>query len=118
MTEKILKVPIERYVLETTRDFADVLADIYSGISRPDIDALFKKLATTPTYSEFAGLVKSAAGSAGLMRFIQLNLDDAVALATDGTVARRLVRIIAGNPVTMAKMATLVTLALTRRSQS
>jgi hypothetical protein len=48
--------------------------------------------------------VTQAAGSAGLMRFMQLDLDHAVRLATNATVTRRLVRVIAGNPVTMAQM--------------
>lgn len=48
--------------------------------------------------------MKGAEGSAGLMRFVQLDLRDAVTSATDGAVARRLVRVIAGNPVAMAKM--------------
>jgi hypothetical protein len=38
------------------------------------------------------------------MRFMQLDLHDAVTRATGGAVARRLVRAIAGNPVTLAQM--------------
>jgi hypothetical protein len=80
-----------------------VLESVYSGISRPDIGELFDQLSSASTYEEFACL-KGAEGNAGLMQFMQLDLHDAVTLATDGAVARRLVRAIAGNPVAIAKM--------------
>jgi hypothetical protein len=81
-----------------------VLEAVYSGTSRPDIGELFDQLSSASTYEEFACLMKCAEGSAGLMRFMQLDLHDAVTLATDGAVARRLVRVIAGNSVAIAKM--------------
>jgi hypothetical protein len=45
-------------------------------------------------------------GSAGLMRFRQLDLDNALALdpQAKGQAGRRLVRLIAGNPLTMGQM--------------
>jgi hypothetical protein len=104
MQETVLQVPIACHVFETTRAFPDVLEAVYTGISRPDIGELFDQLSSASTYEEFAGLVKGAEGSAGLIRFVQLDLRDAVTSATDGAVARRLVRVIAGNPVAMAKM--------------
>jgi hypothetical protein len=103
--EGVHQVPLVRHVIETTSHFGDVLEAVYFGISQPDIATLFDKLAAAPTYSEFEGIVKAAEGSSGLIRFMQLNLHDAITLATNGTVSRRLVRLIAGNPVTMAKMA-------------
>jgi hypothetical protein len=104
MRESVFQVPIARHVLETTAAFRDVLEATYAGISRPDIGQLFDRLSSASTYEEFAELVKTAEGSAGLMRFMQLDLHDAVTWATGGAVARRLVRVIAGSPVTMAQM--------------
>ena len=65
---------------------------------------MFDRLSSASTYEEFAELVKTAEGSACLMRFMQVDLHDAVTRATAGAVARRLVRVIAGNPVTKAQM--------------
>jgi hypothetical protein len=79
---------------------------IYTGISRPDIERLFSDLAASTSYEQFRSLVHQAQGSAGLMRFLHLDLDTALALdpqARDGA-ARHLVRLIAGNPVTMGQM--------------
>jgi hypothetical protein len=71
-----------------------------------DIAQLFSKLEASGTYQLFSSLVEQAQGSAGLMRFWQLNLDNALTLdpeALDWT-GRRLVRLITGNPVTMGQM--------------
>jgi hypothetical protein len=70
MRESVFQVPIARHVLETTAAFPDVLEATYAGISRPDVGQLFDRLSSASTYEEFAELVKTAEGSAGLMRFM------------------------------------------------
>ncbi len=105
-SEGVLDVTVHRHVFDTDRPFGRVLDGILSGISQPDIAQLFSKLAASSTYQEFSSLVEQAQGSAGLMRFLQLDLDGALSLdpeAEDWT-GRRLVRLIAGNPVTMGEM--------------
>jgi uncharacterized protein (DUF302 family) len=101
--ERVLTVAVERHVFETGRPFDAVLSGIYAGISQPDISALFTALAAAPSYQEFSALVSQAQGGAGLMRFLQLDLDAALT-SHAGTSSPRLVRIIAGNPVTMEQM--------------
>jgi hypothetical protein len=104
--EQVLDVVMRRHVIDSDRPFDQVLAGIFGGISQPDIDALFSKLHASTTYEQFSSLVEQAQGSAGLMRFWQLNLDNALMLdpeAPDWT-GRRLVRLITGNPVTMGQM--------------
>ena len=104
--ERVLEVPMRRHIFDSERPFANVLDGIFGGISRPDIGQLFSKLAASTSYEQFTSLVRQAQGSAGLMRFLQLDLDQALtrdpqAPDWDG---RRLVRLIAGNPVTMGEM--------------
>jgi hypothetical protein len=104
-SEQALDVPVRRHVLTSDRPFQEVLDGIYGGISQPDIGALFARLAACTSYEEFTALVRQAQGSAGLMRFLQLNLDTVLALDPQAHQAgRRLVRLIAGNPVTMGQM--------------
>ena len=105
-TEQVLEVSIHRYIIESERPFASVLDGIFGGISRPDIGSLLSDLEASTSYKQFSSLVKQAEGSAGLMRFWQLNLDVALTLAPDAdhVTRRRLVRLIAGNPVTMGEM--------------
>ena len=104
--EQVLEVSIRRHVIESERPFATVLDGIFGGISRPDIEPLFSSLEASTSYEQFSSLVQQAQGSAGLMRFWQLDLD--VALTLDPRArhqaGRRLVRLIAGNPVTMGEM--------------
>ena len=79
---------------------------IFDGISRPDIRSLFSDLEASTSYEQFSSLVQQAQGSAGLIQFWQLHLD--VVLTLDPRARHqarhRLVRLIAGNPVTMGEM--------------
>jgi hypothetical protein len=105
-SEQVLDVPVRRHVLTSERPFQVVLDGIYTGISQPDIAALFAKLAASTSYEEFTALVRQAQGSAGLMRFWHLDDDHVLALDPQARdqAGRRLVRLIAGNPVTMGQM--------------
>jgi hypothetical protein len=101
----VLDIAVRRHVLTSEQPFQVVLDGIYDGISQPDIAALFAKLADSTSYEEFSELVRQAQGSAGLIRFLQLDLDAALALDPQARQAGcRLVRLIAGNPVTMGQM--------------
>jgi hypothetical protein len=104
-SEQVLDVVVHRHILTSERPFQTVLDGIYGGISQPDIGALFAKLAASTSYEELSSLVQQAQGSAGLIRFLQLDLDTALALDPQAHQGgRHLVRLIAGNPVTMGQM--------------
>src|SRR5258707_3505782 len=81
-SENVLKVLVRRHVFDSDRPFSAVLYGIFGGISRPDIEALFSELAASTSYEQFSSLVRQAQGSAGLMQFLQLDLD--AALMPDG----------------------------------
>jgi hypothetical protein len=81
--EQVLDVAVRRHMLSGERPFQTVLDGIFDGISQPDIGALFAKLAASTSYEEFGSLVQRAQGSAGLMRFLQLDLDNAERLDTE-----------------------------------
>src|SRR5271154_3941457 len=104
-SEQVLDVVVRRHVFDSDRPFQAVLDGIFGGITRPDIGALLGKLAASTSYEQFSSLVRQAQGSAGLMLFLQLDLDAALALdpQAKGQTGRRLVRLIAGNPVTMER---------------
>jgi hypothetical protein len=104
-SEQVLDIPVRRHVLTSEQPFQVVLDGIYDGISQPDIAALFARLAASTCYEELSTLVGQAQGSAGLMRFLHLDLDTVLTLDPRADQAgRRLVRLIAGNPVTMGQM--------------
>ena len=105
-SEQVLDIPVRRHVLTSERPFQVVLDGIYAGISQPDIGALFAKLAASTSYEELSEMVRQAQGSAGLFRFLHLDDDHVLALDPQARhqAGRRLVRLIAGNPVTMGQM--------------
>lgn len=105
-SEQVLEVVVRRHVIDTERPFSAVLDGIFGGISQPDIGQLFRELSVSTGYQEFTSLVQQAQGSAGLMLFLQLDLDQALTLDPEAPdwAGRRLVRLIAGNPVTMGQM--------------
>jgi uncharacterized protein (DUF302 family) len=103
-SHQVLMIPIRRHIFDSALEFQTVLDGIYSGISRPDFARLFDQLGATESFDEFTSLVEQAQGSAGLMRFLELDLDQALVRDPRVSSPRRLVRLIAGNPVTMEAM--------------
>jgi hypothetical protein len=79
-SEQVIEVAVRRHVLSSERPFASVLDGIFHGISQPDIELLFSKLAASTSYEQFSSLVGQEQGSAGLMRFLRLDLDNALTL--------------------------------------
>ena len=79
-TEHELEVSVRRHVFDSEQPFSSVLAGIFGGISQPDIEQLSSKLAASTSYEQFASHVRQAQGSAGLMRFMQLDLDQPLTL--------------------------------------
>jgi hypothetical protein len=55
-SEQVLNIALRRYVISSDRPFPDVMAAIYAGISRPDIEGLFGQLATATSYDQFSSL--------------------------------------------------------------
>src|ERR1041384_1215947 len=96
---KRTSVTVERVTLRSDRAFDDVLDGIYRGISRPDIAVASHNWTTASSYAEFEKAVSEVAGPAGLMQFFRLDQDAALAKIPD-VAPYRLVRIIAGNPLT------------------
>jgi hypothetical protein len=104
--EQVMEVLVRRHVFNSDRPFGSVLDGVFGGISQPDIGLLFRKLSASTSYEHFSSLVAQAQGGAGLIRFLQLDLDHALTLDPQAhdRAGRRLVRLIAGNPVTMGEM--------------
>jgi hypothetical protein len=93
----------ERVSFTSQRPFDDVVEGIYQGIGRPDLEGFLADLAATKNYDEYRAIVRKAVGPSDLMRFLQLDDEPALAINPD-IEAFRLIRIIAGNPLTMSEM--------------
>jgi hypothetical protein len=94
----------ERVTFTSQRPFDDVLEGIYQGIGRPDMATFLADLAAAKNYDVYRAIVQKAVGPSGLMQFLRLDQDAALAINPD-IEAFRLIRIIVGNPLTMSEMA-------------
>jgi hypothetical protein len=79
-SEHVREIVVRRHFFTSERPFPAVLDGIFGGISQPDIGQLFSELTASTSYEQFSSLVQQAQGSAGLMRFLQLDLDHALTL--------------------------------------
>lgn len=97
-------VEVRRVTVTSTQPFDDVVAAVYAGLGRvPDFGLAVRDWYTARDRDEFDAAVEPMAGSSGLLEFISLDLGAVLAIR-DPARSSRLLRIIAGNPVTMSKM--------------
>jgi hypothetical protein len=97
-------VEVRRVTVTSTQPFDDVVAAVYAGLGRvPDFGQAVRDWYTARDRDEFDTAVEPMAGSSGLLEFISLDLGAVLAIR-DPARSSRLLRIIAGNPVTMSKM--------------
>jgi uncharacterized protein (DUF302 family) len=97
-------VAVQRVTVRSERPFDDVVAAIYSGLGMVEhFDGLVRRWSAATSRDQFDALIEPVAGSSGLIEFLALDLG-AVLSIRDPDRSRRILRIIAGNPVTMSKM--------------
>jgi uncharacterized protein (DUF302 family) len=97
-------VPVRRVTVTSERPFDDVVAAVYAGLGRvEDFRALDRESSATTDREAFDAVIEPVEGSSGLIEFLSLNLGNVLAIRDPGR-SRRMLRIIAGNPVTMSKM--------------
>lgn len=102
MTTK--KFQVARFSVASVQSFEQVLAGLEKGISRPNMSELHRRMTAAPSFPEFERVVKESVGKADLMEFLRLDLGEV--LRKDPSVkAFKMVRIIAGNPLIMKRMA-------------
>jgi uncharacterized protein (DUF302 family) len=98
-------VEIRRVTVTTDRAYDDVVEAIREGLGQSgSVGALQQQWNAAGSREEFDELVRPLAGPSGLIEFLSLDLG-AVLDIRDPRRSRRMTRIIAGNPVTMSKMA-------------
>ena len=94
----------KRVSVVSTLPFEEVVSRLDSLIAHPDMREFSANLHKTSSPDEVVGLVWKATGGGDLMEFMRFDLGDV--LRKRFGQARRSLRIVAGNPVTMSSMAT------------
>jgi hypothetical protein len=100
---KSRKIAIERFDLVSDKSFEQVLLKLNKGIGRP-IANYFQEKAAAQSFEEYERLVNGAVGTSDLVEFLRLD-PGAVFRKDPAAKAFKMVRIIAGNPLIMKRMA-------------
>ena len=98
------QIVVERIDLVSSKSFEDVVLQLEKGIGRPLGTSYFEKKAAAQSFEEYERLVNGAVGSSGLMEFLRLD-PGAVFRKDPAAKTFKMVRIIAGNPLIMKRMA-------------
>jgi hypothetical protein len=103
-SESEATVDVRRFTITSTRPYDDVVAAVYAGLGRVEnFGQAVRDWYSARDRDGFDALVEPMAGSSGLLEFMSLDLGAVLAIR-DPDRGGRLLRIIAGNPVTMSKM--------------
>jgi hypothetical protein len=102
----VREVAVRRHAIGSEQRFASVVGGIFGGVSRLDTGALVSGLAARDSCEQVSFVVQQAQGSAGLLRFLQPGLDPVLTLDPQAPdrAGRRMVGLIAGNPLTMGQL--------------
>jgi uncharacterized protein (DUF302 family) len=103
VVEQTSTVALERHELISDKPFDEVLAAVHAGLGEVDFAAFQRRLALLGDWNAFQAAVAEQAGSSGLLVFLELDLGSVVA-RDPAAHGYRVVRVIAGNPVTMESM--------------
>jgi uncharacterized protein (DUF302 family) len=100
----IRQITVERFSLTSSRPFEDVVRAVDAGIGHPDMRLFRKNITAAGNFTELEKTVQQAVGSSDLMEFARFDLGEVLS-KDHASRAPRILRLVAGNPVTMKKMA-------------
>jgi hypothetical protein len=98
-----IKFSGERFVLSTTRGYAEVVAAIERAVAHPNIPEMFQQMKKAATPDELRKVVEAAVGPSGLLEFIRFDFG-LVMRKDDPPTNRGAVRFLLGNPLVMREM--------------
>src|SRR5277367_339253 len=97
------EIKVQRFSVTSSKGFHDIVTALEEAIGHPDMKSFGKDLGAARTFAEVEKVVGEATGPSELMEFMRLDLGDVVRKRI-GPGARRSLRFIIGNPVTMSAM--------------
>jgi uncharacterized protein (DUF302 family) len=100
----IRQLSVERFSITSSKSFEEVVRAVDAGIGHPDMNAFLKNISAAGSFTELEKTVRQAVGRSDLMEFARFDLGEVLS-KDHGTTAPRILRLVAGNPVTMKQMA-------------
>jgi uncharacterized protein (DUF302 family) len=100
----IRKIEVERFSLNTSKPFDEVVAGVNAGIGHPDMAEFARSTHEARSFAKLKSAVEKGLSKAGLMLFMQLD-QGAVVRKETGHETPKMIRFIIGNPLIMKEMA-------------
>ena len=100
----IRKIEVERFTLNSSKPFDQVVAALNSAVGHPDMTEFWKSTHRAQSDAELQKTIEKGLGRTGLMLFAEFDHGAVVRKGT-GRATPRMIRFVIGNPLIMRQMA-------------
>jgi len=100
----IRKIEVERFTLNSSKPFDQVVAALNSAVGHPDMAEFWKSTHQAQSDAELQNTIEKGLGRTGLMLFVEFDHGAVVRKGT-GRATPRMIRFVIGNPLIMRQMA-------------
>src|SRR5438128_10692413 len=100
----IRKIEVERFTLNSSKPFDQVVAALNSAVGHPDMAEFWKSTHRAQSDAELQSTIEKGLGRTGLMLFAEFDHGAIVRKGT-GRATPRMIRFVIGNPLIMREMA-------------
>src|SRR6266852_753664 len=99
----IRKIEVERFTLDSSKPFDQVVAALNSAVGHPDMSEFWKSIDRAQSVAELQKTIEKGLGPTGLMLFVEFDHGAIVRKGT-GRATPRMIRFLIGNPLIMRQM--------------
>jgi len=100
----IRKIEVERFTLNSSKPFDQVVAALNSAVGHPDMAEFWKSTHRAQSVAELESTIEKGLGRTGLMLFVEFD-HGAIVRSGTGRDKPRMIRFVVGNPLIMREMA-------------
>jgi len=100
----IRKIEVERFTLNSSKPFDQVVAALNSAVGHPDMAEFWKSTHQAQSDAELQNTIEKGLGRTGLMLFVEFDHGAVVRKGTNRATPR-MIRFVIGNPLIMREMA-------------
>ncbi len=100
----IRKIEVERFTLNSSKPFDQVVAALNSAVGHPDMSEFWKSTHRAQSVAELENTIEKGLGPTGLMLFVEFDHGAVVRKGTNRATPR-MIRFVIGNPLIMREMA-------------
>ncbi len=99
----ISKIEVERFTLNSSKPFDQVVAALNCAVGHPDMAEFWKSTRLAQSDAELQNTIEKGLGRTGLMLFVEFD-HGAVVRSGTGRATPKMIRFVIGNPLIMRQM--------------